>query len=92
MAVKLITLNSSRISEPDDPSLPFKAEASLSPPEFMKMTFLMLIGNSEIFVARADTTEELEAYMAECHIRGNPRLRELTITGPDGVIEHWSRT
>lgn len=85
--LKLIHHNAGRINEPDDPSLPFKLELSLSPPQFMIISFIGLYGGSEEIVVRAKTREALEEFLEQNQLRRHPRLRSLTITGPDGCVE-----
>ena len=85
--LKLIRHNASNADLPDDPSLPFKLEANFSPPEFMIVTFIGLFGGSEELVVRSVTKEALDQFMTGQDLRRHPRLRHLTITGPDGIIE-----
>jgi hypothetical protein len=77
----------SGVNEPDDPAMPFKLEASLRPPEFMAFAFIGLYGGSEDIVVRSETKEALEKFLGANELRRHPRLRRLTITGPEGVIE-----
>ncbi len=85
--IKVIRLNSSRIDEPDDPSYPFKLEAILRPPESMVMAFIGLCGGREELVVRALTKGAMDEFLVANDFRKHPRLRHLTITGPNGVIE-----
>ena len=85
--LKLIRLNSARIDEPDDPSYPYKLEVNLRPPELMQVAFVMLYGGSEVMVVRDKTHEAIEFFVAQNDLRCHPRLRRMTITGPDGLRE-----
>lgn len=88
--IKLIHHNSQHVNLPDDETLPFKLEASFSPPEFMRMAFIGLYGGSEEIVVRGQTKEAIDELIEKNHFRTHPRLRKLTITGPDGIIEQLS--
>lgn len=85
--LKLIKHNASRVDLPDDPSFPFRLDLSLRPPEFMSMAFLGLIGSTEELVVRGMTQEALGELIERNHFRTHPRLRHMTVTGPDGVVE-----
>lgn len=89
--LKLIRHNAGNINLLDDPSFPFKLEAIFSPPEFMTMMFVGLYGGSEEIVVRGMTREVLDKFIEEQKFRTHPRLRRLTITGSDGVVEEISR-
>jgi hypothetical protein len=89
--LKLIRLNSSRVNEPDDPSYPYKLEVNLSPPELMQVAFVMLCGGSEELVVRALTRDAIDQFIQQNDLRRHPRLRRMTITGPDGTREESSR-
>lgn len=81
--LKLIRHNASGVNEPDDPSYPYKLEANFRPPEFMNVAFVMLHGGSEEIVVRGKTREALEKFVEVNKLNTHPRLRELTITGPE---------
>ncbi|HSX14601.1 MAG TPA: hypothetical protein VLE72_01665 [Candidatus Saccharimonadales bacterium] len=83
--VRLIRHNASQIDEPDDPDYPFKLTASFTPPEFMQFTFVLLYGGSEEVAVIAKSREAMDAFIEESDFGNHPRLRELTITGPDGT-------
>jgi len=85
--LKLIKHNASNVDLPDDPSFPFKLEASFDPPQFLRMAFIGLYGGSEEIVVRGMTKEVLDELLDENHLRTHPRLRRFTITGPDGIVE-----
>lgn len=70
---------------PDDPSLPYKLEANFSPPEFMQVAFVLMHGGSEEIIVRSETREGLDRLIKENRLDTHPRLRSLTITGPNGV-------
>jgi hypothetical protein len=89
--IKLIKLNSSGINEPDDPTYPWKLEISFSPPEFLIIAFIGLFGGSEELVVRGMTREALEELLESEGYRHHPRLRKITITGPDGKPEEIER-
>jgi len=90
--LKLIKLNSNQVDEPDDPSMPYKLEALFRPPEFMQVTFVMLFGGTEELVVRGETLEAIQELVEKERYRTHPRLRKLTITGPDDtVVEEVTR-
>lgn len=92
--LKLISLNSCRIKEPEEPYVldyPHKIVVNLSPPELMQVTFVMLHGGSEVLVARGRTRESLDRFIDQNDLRSHPRLRWMRITGPDGVEEEIQR-
>lgn len=74
------------ISLSDDPSYPFKLYARLSPPELMSVAFLLLYGDEEVVVL-GRTREALDQFVKKFGLRTNPRLRELSLSGPEGIIE-----
>jgi hypothetical protein len=84
--IKLIRHNAGGVNEPDDPSYPYKLEASFRPPEFMIVAFIGLYKGSEEIVVRGMTQKALEEFISENHLRSHPRLRQLTITGPKGEV------
>ena len=88
--LKLIRLNSARISEPDDPSYPYKLEVNLAPPELATVAFAMLCGGSEELVVRATTRDAIDRFVELNDLRRHPRLRRMTITGPGGAPEESS--
>lgn len=69
----------------EDPSLPYKLEANLRPPEFMEIAFIGLYGGSEEIVVQGPTKESLELFIGENSLSTHPRLRWLKITGPNGI-------
>ena len=81
--LKLIRHNAHNVNLPDDPSYPFKLQATFQPPELMDVAFVFLHGGSEEIVVRGMTREALEQFVEENKLRTHPRLRELTITGPE---------
>lgn len=85
--LKLIHHNAGGVRLPDDPSFPFKLEANFCPPEFMSVAFVLMHGGSEEIVVRGMTRESLEKFVEMNSLRTHPRLRRLTITGPDGIVE-----
>ena len=92
--LKLIRLNSVRINEPDDPNdpgFPYKLEVNLRPPELMQVAFVMLYGGSEEMIVRGKTREAIDAFVDLNDLRHHPRLRRITITGPDGLREEFQR-
>lgn len=89
--LKLIYHNAGGVNIPDDSSFPFKLEVYCRPPEFMNVAFVMLYGGSEEITVRAMTKEALNEFVEKNRFRTHPRLRSLTITGPDGVIEEIKR-
>lgn len=89
--LKLIRFNTARISEPDDPSYPYKLDVNLSPPELAQVTFVMLYGGSEELVVRSMNREAIDEFIEVNDLRRHPRLRRMTITGPDDFREVISR-
>lgn len=89
--LKLIRLTTARINEPDDPSYPYKLDVNLSPPELMQVTFVMLHGGSEELVVRSMSREAIDKFIEANDLRLHPRLRRMTITGPDDLKEVISR-
>jgi hypothetical protein len=92
--LKLIRLNSAGIHEPDDPNalgFPYKLEVNLSPPELMQVAFIMLHGGSEVMIVRGKTRETIDPFIDRNALRRHPRLRRMTITGPDDLREEISR-
>jgi hypothetical protein len=81
--IKLIRHNAGGVNEPDDPSYPYRLEANLRPPDFMNVAFVLMHGGSEEVVVRGQTREALEEFAEENNLRTHPRLRRLTITGPE---------
>ena len=69
----------------DDPSMPYRLDANFRPPEFMQVAFVLMHGGSEEIVVRSETREALDEFIKENNLDTHPRLRRLTITGPDGV-------
>lgn len=84
--IKLIRHAGTIKDQPDDPSFPFKLVADLRPPAFMDTLFVFLYGGSEEIVVRAMTKEALDRFIEVNELRNHPRIRSLTITGPDGVV------
>jgi len=89
--LKLIHHNVSGVNLPDDPSFPFKLEANFRPPEFMDVAFVLMHGESEEIVVRSMTKESLDKFVEMNNFHTHPRLRRLTITGPDGIVEQTPR-
>jgi hypothetical protein len=85
--LKLIRLNTARINEPDDQSYPYKLNVNLSPPGLMQVTFVMLYGGSEELVVRSMSREAIDKFIEANNLRLHPRLRRMTITGPDNFQE-----
>lgn len=89
--VKIIKVTGQHM-QPDDPSLPFKLELSLRPPEFMIVAFVLLHGGTEDVVARAATLGDLTEWMDENKLKTHIRLSRYTITDGDGkVVDSFDR-
>ena len=58
----------------------------------MIVAFIGLYGGSEDIVVRSMTKEALDEFIKENDLRTHPRLRRLTITGPDGFEEKFPKT
>ncbi len=89
--LKTIKCNSHNIDNPDDPSMPYKLEMRLSPPDFMAFTFVCLYGGTEILVIRSETEEEINQFVADKNYEHHPRLISLKISDPAGVIKEIVR-
>ena len=85
--ITLLKATTSRLDRPDDPAFPYKLKFNLSPPKFMQRAFISMCGDSEEFAIGGKSRQALERYVQKNGIRTHPRLRWMTITGPDGVIE-----
>lgn len=81
--IKLIRHNAGGVNVPDDPSYPWRLDASFSPPEFMLMAFIGLYGGIEEICVRGKTREALEQFVEMNSLRTHPRLRSLEITQPE---------
>jgi len=81
--IKLIHHNASGITRPDDPSYPWRLDATFSPPEFMQVAFIGLHGGLEILCVRGKTREALEQFVELNGLRQHPRLHKLEITQPE---------
>lgn len=85
--LKLIRLNSARIDEPDDPSYPYKLEVNFRPPELMQVAFVMLYGGSEEMIVCGMSRDAIDRFVEANDLRRHPRLRRMTITGPNDLRE-----
>lgn len=86
--ITVIKYPGANINRPDDPSIPFKLEINLSPPDFMRVAWVMLHGGSEEMIVRATTREVLEAFVeTNAEIKTHPRLRYMRLYGPEGLIQ-----
>lgn len=73
---------------PDDITQPIKLELILRAPSFMAVAFAFLYGGSEEIVARAETVEELQAWMNEHGLETHPRLSRFRVTNRGGLVRH----
>jgi hypothetical protein len=89
--LKLIRLNSIGVEEPDDPSYPYKLVVNLRPPELLLVTFVMMHGGSEELVVRSMTREAIDQFVEQNDFRHHPRLRRMTLSGPDGSSEELAQ-
>lgn len=85
MTVKLIE-HTGECSHPDDPSMPYRLDLRMRPPSFMVVAFAAIHGGSEDVVARADSEQELTAWMQERGLTDHPRLSRWRITGPGDKV------
>lgn len=76
---------------PDDPSFPWKLEINLSCPQLMDFSWILEYGDLEEIVVRSMTKEALDKFVDRNKYCAHPRLRHFTITGPDGVMERFSK-
>lgn len=72
-----------------DPGLPWRLELNLSPPELMRVTFVMLYGGSEEFVFMVGSRERVDELIEVLRpdFGCNPRLRWVAVTDPSGAVE-----
>jgi hypothetical protein len=73
------------IRQPEDPKMHYKMEANFRPPEFMQVAFVLMHGGSEKIVVQGKTRKALDQFIKQNELLTHPRLRNLTITGPNGV-------
>lgn len=85
--IKIIRHLPSRIDIADDPSLAFRVEVNLRPPEFMGVTFVMLYGGSEEIFARCADRVAVDRFLDRTELRSHPRTRWIKVMGPDGAVE-----
>ncbi len=85
LGLKLIHLNTHRVSEPDDPTYPFVLDVNYRNHEFMEVTMAFLFPEGEVLKLRSMTREALSEFIERNNLLQHPRLRRATITGPDGV-------
>lgn len=81
--IKLIKHNAGNVNLPDDSSYKYKLEASFQPPEFMVIAFIGLYGGNEEIIVRGKSRKVLDKFINANNLLNHPRLRALTITGPD---------
>lgn len=89
--VKVIHANMYKIDNPDDPSFPYKLEATFRHGEFMRVTSVMLHGGCERFILRGKTAEALLEVAKGNEWLDHPRLLRITVTGPEGVVEEFPK-
>lgn len=75
----------------DDAGYPYRLEVNLSPPQLMEVAFIMLYGGSEKIVVRAKTRDAIDRFIDLNTFIKHPRLRRMTITGPDGLRVEMNR-
>lgn len=73
------------VNLPDDTSMPYRLDANFRPPEFMQVAFVFMHGGSEEIVVRSETRQALDQFIKTNSLETNPRIRQLTITGPSGI-------
>ena len=71
--------------QPEDPNMLYKLEANFRPPEFMIVAFIGLYGGSEEIVVQGESRDALDKFIKANDLERHPRLRKLTITGPNGI-------
>lgn len=82
--IKLIKHNMGGVNEPDDLTYPFVLDANFRHPEFMVVASAFLYPGGEIIKVRGKTREALDELIERNGLLRHPRLRRLTIAGPDG--------
>lgn len=89
MAHKLIYANTYNFKDEDDPTMPFRMDINLRPPDYMNVAFVMLYGGSEEVTFIGSTIEELrEVAQGEeaDHIERHLRLRWIRISDRTGKV------
>jgi hypothetical protein len=81
--IKLIRHNAIGINESDDPSYPFRLDATFRAPEFMSMAFICLHGGLEIIQVQGKTKACLKKFADLNGLMTHPRLYSLKIWQPE---------
>jgi hypothetical protein len=92
--LRLIRLNSASVDERDEDyasDYPYKLDVNLAPPDLMIVAFVMLHGGSEELIVRGKTRDVIDQFVALNDLQHHPRLRRMTITGPDDHHEEFRR-
>ena len=80
-----------RSEDRDDAGYPYRLEVNLSPPQLMTVAFIMLHGGSEEIVVRSKTRDAIDRFIDMNEFCKHPRLRRMTITGPDDLRVEMNR-
>lgn len=92
--LRLVYLTGAKLNgseDRDDTGYPYRLEVNLRPPELTDVAFIMLYGGSEEIVVRSSTRQAIDQFVDMNEFRKHPRLRRMTITGPDGMREEIGR-
>lgn len=82
--LKLIRHDLSGVDITDDPSFPFRLDATFTPSRFMAV-FMGPNGGTEEIRVRGMTCEVLEQFAETNGLKNNPRLITMNITQPEAV-------
>ncbi len=74
-----------------DPAFPFGAYADLRSPNDVSVMQLLANGGGEHIYIESRSRKALDAAINRLGLRTHPRLRSLTLSGPEGVIERIER-
>lgn len=87
---EVIFHNAGGIQRSPSVKFPYTVEVDLKWPEFHSLVYAMRYGGCETVVIVGTTLKVLERRIKKMKLREHPRLLDLTISGPDGVIEKFS--
>jgi hypothetical protein len=71
--------------QPENPSMHYKLEANFRPPEIMLVRFISLYGGNAELIIQGISRKALDKLIKANNLEHHPRIKSLTITGPNGV-------